>query len=333
MARIYFDKDADLRVVQQRRIAVVGYGSQGHAHTLNLRDAGVREVRVAELPGSAGAQAARQAGFAVMTADEAAAWADVVVMLTPDELQAGIYQRELRPRMRPGSALMFAHGFNIRYHLIDPPPTIDVFMVAPKAPGNTVRSEFAAGRGVPCLIAVHRNPSGQARELALSYACALGAGRAGILETSFAEETETDLFGEQAVLTGGLIELMKAGFDTLVQAGYSEEMAYFECVHEMKLIVDLIHERGIAGMNQVASNTAEYGEYRVGPRIVTQQTRAEMRRVLEEIRNGEFAREWVLENQAGQASFRALRAQCNAHPIEQVGPRIRALMPWLAKPR
>lgn len=327
--KLYLDKDTDLAVIRRRRVAVVGFGSQGHAHALNLRDSGVRQLRVAELAGSPGARAAADAGFQVVDAAQAARWAEVLVLLVPDELQARLWHEALAPNLGDGTALMFAHGFNVRYGLIDPRPGVAVFMVAPKAPGNTVRSEYAAGRGVPCLIAVHRDPAGDARSLALSYAGAIGAGRAGILETTFAEETETDLFGEQAVLAGGLVELMKAGFDTLTEAGYSPEMAYFECVHEMKLIVDLIHARGIAGMNQVASNTAEYGEYLSGPRVVDERTRATMRTLLGEIRSGEFARRWVLENDAGQPNFRALRARTNAHPIEQVGPRIRALMPWL----
>jgi len=329
--RVYYDRDADVNLIKGKRVAIVGYGSQGHAHALNLRDSGVGEVAVALRAGSATVAKAEAAEFEVMTPDKAAAWADVVMVLTPDELQGDLYAEQLAPNMKPDSALAFAHGFNIHFRLIEPRPDLDVFMIAPKGPGHTVRSEYQRGGGVPCLIAVHQDASGNAHELGLSYASAIGGGRAGVIETSFREECETDLFGEQVVLCGGLVELIRGGFETLVEAGYAPEMAYFECLHEVKLIVDLIYEGGIANMNYSISNTAEYGEYRSGPRIISGRTKAEMKKVLDDIQSGRFARDWVLENKAGQTSFKALRARNAAHPIEEVGARLREMMPWIAQ--
>jgi len=329
--RVYYDRDADLNLVKGKKVAVVGYGSQGHAHALNLHDSGVKAVAVAELAGGKPWQKAEAAGFTVMSAAEAARWADVMMMAAPDEYQADIYKNELAANLKQGAALFFAHGFNIHFRQIEPRPDLDIIMVAPKGPGHTVRSEYQKGGGVPCLIAVHQDSSGNAHDLGLSYASAIGGGRAGIIETTFREECETDLFGEQAVLCGGVVELMRAGFDTLVAAGYAPEMAYFECVHEMKLIVDLIYEGGIANMNYSVSNTAEYGEYVSGPRIITAETKAEMKRVLEDIQSGKFAREWMLENKVNQTSFKAMRARCNAHPTEAIGEKLRAMMPWIGK--
>ena len=329
--RVYYDRDADVNLIKGRRVAVVGYGSQGHAHARNLHDSGVRDVVVALRPGSTGVAKAEAAGLRVMGPSEAAAWADVVMVLTPDEGQGDLYRDHLAANMKEGAALAFAHGLNIHFNLIDPRADLDVFMIAPKGPGHTVRSEYERGGGVPCLVAVAQNPSGNALEIALSYASAIGGGRAGIIETSFKEECETDLFGEQVVLCGGLTELIKAGFETLVEAGYAPEMAYFECLHEVKLIVDLIYEGGIANMNYSISNTAEYGEYVTGPRIITDETKAEMRRVLADIQSGRFTRDWILENKVNQASFRATRRRNAEHPIEVVGERLRAMMPWISK--
>ena len=328
--RVYYDRDADLNFIKNKKVAVIGFGSQGHAHALNMRDSGVKDVAIAARQG-ASAKKAEAAGFKVMPNAEAAQWADVMMMVTPDELQADIYKQDLAPHMKKGAALFFAHGFNIHFRLIEPRADLDIAMVAPKGPGHTVRSEYQRGGGVPCLIAVHQDASGNAQDLGLAYASAIGGGRAGIIETSFREECETDLFGEQSVLCGGLVELIRAGFETLVEAGYAPEMAYFECLHEVKLIVDLIYEGGIANMNYSVSNTAEYGEYVTGPRIVTAETKAEMKRVLDDIQSGRFARDWVLENKAGQPSFKAIRAKSAAHPIEEVGERLRAMMPWIAK--
>ena len=296
-----------------------------------LHDSGVKDVVVGLRPGSAGVAKAEAAGLEVMGPSEAAAWADVVMILTPDEGQGDLYRDHLAGNMRQGTAIAFAHGLNIHFNLIDPRPDLDVFMIAPKGPGHTVRSEYERGGGVPCLVAVAQNPSGNALEIALSYASAIGGGRAGIIETSFKEECETDLFGEQVVLCGGVTELIKAGFETLVEAGYAPEMAYFECLHEVKLIVDLIYEGGIANMNYSISNTAEYGEYVTGPRIITAETKAEMKRVLEDIQSGRFTRDWMLENKVNQASFRATRRRNAEHPIEKVGERLRAMMPWISK--
>jgi ketol-acid reductoisomerase len=329
--RVYYDRDADLNLIKGKKVAVVGYGSQGHAHLLNLRDSGIKDIVAALRPGSPSAKKAEAEGIKVMTVAEAAKWADVVMMLTPDELQADIYRTDLEPNLKKGAALLFAHGLNVHFSLIEPRADLDVLMVAPKGPGHTVRSEYARGGGVPCLIAIHQDASGNAHDLGLSYASAIGGGRAGVIETTFREECETDLFGEQVVLCGGLVELIRAGFETLTEAGYAPEMAYFECLHEVKLIVDLIYEGGIANMNYSISNTAEYGEYVTGPRIITAATKAEMKRGLEDIQSGKFTRDWVLENKVNQTSFKATRARVNAHPIEEVGAKLRAMMPWIGK--
>ena len=329
--RVYYDRDADINLIKGKNVVIIGYGSQGFAHALNLKESGVPNVSVALRKGSASAAKAESAGLKVLEAAEAAKTADVMMMLTPDELQGEIYAKDLAPNMKQGAALFFAHGLNIHFNLIEPRKDLDIAMVAPKGPGHTVRGEYLKGGGVPCLIAVHQNASGNALEVGLSYASAIGGGRAGIIETNFREECETDLFGEQVVLCGGLVELIRGGFETLVEAGYAPEMAYFECLHEVKLIVDLIYEGGIANMNYSISNTAEYGEYVTGPRIITPQTKAEMKRVLDDIQKGKFARDWVLENKAGQASFKATRAKGDAHPIEEVGAKLRAMMPWIAK--
>ncbi|HMM13809.1 MAG: ketol-acid reductoisomerase [Parvibaculum sp.] len=328
--RVYYDRDADVNLIKGKKVAIIGYGSQGHAHALNLRDSGVKEVAVALREGSATAKKAEGEGLKVLSVAEAAKWADVLMMLTPDELQGDIYRDHLHANMKPGASLFFAHGLNIHFNLIEPRKDIDVLMVAPKGPGHTVRSEYKRGGGVPCLIAVHQDASGNAHDVGLSYASAIGGGRAGIIETTFREECETDLFGEQVVLCGGVVELIRAGFETLVEAGYAPEMAYFECLHEVKLIVDLIYEGGIANMNYSVSNTAEYGEYVTGPRIITAETKAEMKRVLEDIQTGRFTRDWMLENKVNQTSFKAIRARNAAHPIEEVGARLRAMMPWIA---
>ena len=329
--RVYYDRDADVNLIKGKKVAVIGYGSQGHAHANNLKDSGVADVVVGLRPGSAGVAKAEAAGLRVMDPADAAKWADVIMVLTPDEGQGDLYRDKLHANMKPGAALAFAHGLNIHFNLIEPRADIDVFMIAPKGPGHTVRSEYQRGGGVPCLIAIHKDASGNAHDLGLAYASAIGGGRAGIIETNFREECETDLFGEQSVLCGGVVELIRAGFETLVAAGYAPEMAYFECVHEVKLIVDLIYEGGIANMNYSISNTAEYGEYVTGPRLITAETKAEMKRVLDDIQKGKFARDWVLENKAGQASFKATRAKNAAHPIEDVGAKLRAMMPWIAK--
>jgi len=329
--RVYYDSDADVNLIKSKKVVIVGYGSQGHAHANNLKDSGATQLAVALRAGSAGIAKAEAAGLKVMDPAEAAAWADVVMVLTPDEGQGDLYRDSLHANMRPGAALAFAHGLNVHFKLLDARPDIDVFMIAPKGPGHTVRSEYQRGGGVPCLVAVDQNPSGNALEIALSYASAIGGGRAGIIETTFQEECETDLFGEQVVLCGGLVELIRAGFETLVEAGYAPEMAYFECLHEVKLIVDLIYEGGIANMNYSISNTAEYGEYVTGPRIITNETKAEMKRVLADIQTGRFARDWMLENKVNQASFKAIRRRNAAHPIEEVGEKLRAMMPWIAK--
>ena len=331
--RVYYDQDADVGLIKSKKVVIVGYGSQGHAHAANLKDSGVAEVAVALRSDSSSRAKASDAGFKVMDVAEASQWGDVIMMLTPDELQADIYANEIAENIRPGAAIAFAHGLNVHFNLIEPRTDIDVFMVAPKGPGHTVRSEYARGGGVPCLIAVHQNSSGNAHEIGLSYASAVGGGRSGIIETTFQEECETDLFGEQAVLCGGLCELIKAGFETLVEAGYAPEMAYFECLHEVKLIVDLIYEGGIANMNYSISNTAEYGEYVTGPRIITDETKAEMKRVLEDIQAGRFTRDWMVENKARQTSFKATRRRNAEHPIEQVGAELRAMMPWIGANR
>ncbi len=327
--RVYYDRDADLNLIKGKKVAIVGYGSQGHAHALNLRDSGVKELTVALRKSSGSVKKAEGEKLTVKEVADAAKWADVVMVLTPDELQGEIYRDHLHGNMKQGAALVFAHGLNVHFNLIEPRADLDVLMVAPKGPGHTVRSEYQRGGGVPCLIAIARDASGNAHDLGLSYASAIGGGRAGIIETSFREECETDLFGEQVVLCGGLVELIKGGFETLVEAGYAPEMAYFECLHEVKLIVDLIYEGGIANMNYSISNTAEFGEYVSGPRIVTDETKKEMRRVLDDIQSGKFARDWMLENRVNQTSFKAMRAKLAKHPIEEVGEKLRAMMPWI----
>ncbi|MFD1627984.1 ketol-acid reductoisomerase [Azospirillum griseum] len=331
--RVYYDRDADVNLIKGKKVVIVGYGSQGHAHAHNLRDSGVKDVRIALRPGSATTKKAEAAGFTVMAPGEAAAWADVVMVLTPDELQADLYKDDLAKNMKQGAALAFAHGLNIHFNLIEPRADLDVFMIAPKGPGHTVRSEYQRGGGVPSLVAVHQNASGNALDIALSYASANGGGRAGIIETSFKEECETDLFGEQVVLCGGLTELIKAGYETLVEGGYAPEMAYFECLHEVKLIVDLIYEGGMANMRYSISNTAEYGDYRTGPRIITAETKAEMKRVLTDIQEGRFVRDWMQECKVGQPSFKAIRRRNAEHEIEKVGEKLRAMMPWIAERR
>ena len=334
--RVHYDKDCDTSLIKGKKVAIVGYGSQGHAHAQNLRDSGVKEVAIALREGSATRRKAEEAGFKVMSNAEAAEWADVAMILAPDEHQAAIWAKDMAGRMKPGSALAFAHGLNIHFGLIEPPADIDVIMIAPKGPGHTVRSEYLKGGGVPCLIAVHQESdqsggNGFAKALALSYASAVGGGRSGIIETNFREECETDLFGEQAVLCGGITHLIQAGFETLVEAGYAPEMAYFECLHETKLIVDLLYEGGIANMRYSISNTAEYGDITTGPRIITDETKAEMRRVLKDIQSGRFVKNFVLDNQAGQPELKASRKAAAAHPIEQVGAKLRAMMPWIGK--
>jgi len=329
--RVYYDRDADVNLIKGKKVAVIGFGSQGHAHALNMRDSGVKDIVIALRPNSPSAKKAEGYQFKVQTPAEAAKWADVMMVCTPDELQAQMWKSELKDNMKKGAAIAFAHGLNIHFNLIEPRPDLDVFMIAPKGPGHTVRSEYQKGGGVPCLVAVQQNPSGNALEIALSYASAIGGGRSGVIETTFKEECETDLFGEQAVLCGGLCELINAGYDTLVEAGYAPEMAYFECLHEVKLIVDLIYEGGLANMRYSISNTAEYGDYTRGVRIVNDQTRAEMKRVLNEIQTGKFAREWMLENAAGQPSFKAMRRLGAEKDIEKIGAKLRAMMPWIAK--
>ena len=329
--RVYYDRDADLARILDKTIAVVGYGSQGHAHALNLRDSGVKNVIVALRPGSASAKKAEAEGIKVMSVADAAKIADLIMVLAPDEHQRDIYRDEIAPNIKDGAALLFAHGLNVHFKLIEPKDTIDVLMVAPKGPGHTVRSEYQKGGGVPCLIAVHHDASGGAMDLGLAYASAIGGGRSGVIETNFREECETDLFGEQAVLCGGLVELIRAGFETLVEGGYAPEMAYFECLHEVKLIVDLIYEGGIANMNYSISNTAEYGEYVSGPRVITPETKAEMKRILTDIQQGRFVRDFMLENAAGQSTMKARRTILGEHQIEEVGGRLRAMMPWITK--
>jgi ketol-acid reductoisomerase len=329
--RVYYDRDADINLIKGKKVAVVGYGSQGHAHVLNMRDSGVKDIVVALRKGSPSAKKAEGEGLKVMEVADAAKWADVIMMLTPDELQADIYRESIAANIRPGAALLFAHGLNVHFNLIEPRSDIDVLMVAPKGPGHTVRGEFLKGGGVPCLIAIHQDASGNAHDIGLSYASAVGGGRSGIIETTFKEECETDLFGEQVVLCGGLVELIRAGFETLVEAGYAPEMAYFECLHEVKLIVDLIYEGGIANMNYSISNTAEWGEYVTGPRIITPETKAEMKRVLHDIQTGKFTSEWMQEYRSGAARFKGIRRMNDSHQIEEVGAKLRGMMPWIGK--
>ena len=331
MMRVYYDRDADVARLLDKKIAIVGYGSQGHAHALNLRDSGVHDVAVALRPGSPSIAKAEAEGLRVMTPGVAAAWADVIMMLAPDELQRSIWENDLAPNMKEGAALMFAHGLNIHFKLIEPKSGIDVLMVAPKGPGHTVRGEYLKGGGVPCLIAVHQDATGNAHDVGLAYASAVGGGRSGIIETTFREECETDLFGEQAVLCGGLTHLIQAGFETLTEAGYAPEMAYFECLHEVKLIVDLMYEGGIANMRYSISNTAEYGDITTGPRIITSETKAEMKRVLADIQGGRFVKNFILDNRAGQPELKAARKAAAAHEIEEVGAKLRAMMPWISK--
>ncbi|MEQ8483285.1 MAG: ketol-acid reductoisomerase [Pseudomonadales bacterium] len=330
---VYYDKDADLSIIQKMKVVVVGYGSQGHAHANNLRDSGVEHVVIGLKRGGGSWRKAENAGFQVAEVADAVKGADLIMILTPDELQQSIYSNEILPNVKEGATLAFAHGFNIHFGLIEPRADLDVIMVAPKGPGHTVRSTYVEGGGVPSLIAIAQDASGQAKNTALSYAAANGAGRAGIIETSFREETETDLFGEQAVLCGGAAALVQAGFETLVEAGYAPEMAYFECLHELKLIVDLFYEGGVANMWYSVSNTAEYGGLTRGPRIVTDETKREMKRILEEIQTGRFAREFVTENQAGAPSIKAMRRISQGHQIEQVGERLRGMMPWIQAKR
>ena len=334
--QVFYDSDCDTDLVKGKKVAIVGYGSQGHAHAQNLRDSGVKNVAIALRDGSASAKKAKDAGFEVKSVSDAAEWADVLMILAPDEHQAAIYANEVSGKMKPGSTLAFAHGLNIHFGLIEPPADVDVIMIAPKGPGHTVRSEYLKGGGVPCLVAVHQESTqsggnGYAKALALSYASGVGGGRSGIIETTFKEECETDLFGEQAVLCGGITHLIQAGFETLTEAGYAPEMAYFECLHETKLIVDLLYEGGIANMRYSVSNTAEYGDIKTGPRIITDETKAEMKRVLNDIQSGRFVKDFVLDNQAGQPELKASRKAAAAHPIEQVGSQLRAMMPWIGK--
>ena len=329
--RVYYDRDADLNLIKNKKIVIVGYGSQGHAHAMNLRDSGIENVAVALSEGSATREKAEKANFNVMTPAEASKWADIIMRLTPDELQQEIYNNEIAPNIKEGAALAFAHGLNIHFDLIQPAEGVDVIMIAPKGPGHTVRAEYERGAGVPCLVAVDKNPSGNALDIAIAYASGVGGGRAGIIETTFKEECETDLFGEQSVLCGGLTHLITAGYETLVEAGYAPEMAYFECLHEVKLIVDLLYEGGMANMRYSISNTAEYGDYSRGPRLITDETKKEMKKILSEIQSGQFTKEWMDEHKSGQTKFKLMRKQQAEHPIEAVGKKLRTLMPWIAE--
>jgi ketol-acid reductoisomerase len=326
--KIYYDKDADLSLIRGKKVAIIGYGSQGHAHALNLKESGVSVV-VGLRDGSASVQKAKNAGLAVKSIAEAAKEADVVMILAPDEQHKKLYSEQIEPNLKKGAALAVAHGFSIHFGFVKPRADLDVIMIAPKGPGHLVRSTFTQGGGVPCLIAVNQDASGKAKELALSYASAIGGGRAGVIETTFKDETETDLFGEQAVLCGGATHLVQAGYETLVEAGYPPEMAYFECLHELKLIVDLMYEGGIANMRYSISNTAEYGDYTRGPRVITEQTKAEMKKILQEIQSGQFAKEWMAENETGGKHFPEMRARGAGHPIEEVGAKLREMMPWI----
>ena len=328
--KMFYEKDADVNLIKSKKIAIIGFGSQGHAHALNLKDSGVTEIVVALREGSSSIKKAEQAGLKVMNISDAAEWADVVMILAPDELQSGIYKNHIEQRMKQGSSLAFAHGLNIHYDLIKSRDDLDVFMVAPKGPGHLVRTEFQKGGGVPCLMAVHKDSSGKARDLALSYASAIGGGKSGVIETTFKDECETDLFGEQAVLCGGVVELIKNGFETLTEAGYPPEMAYFECLHEVKLIVDLIYEGGIANMNYSISNTAEYGEYVSGKKIIDSKTKERMKEVLNDIQSGKFTKDWMKENENGQKNFLQMRKDLADHPIEKVGEKLRGMMPWIS---
>ena len=329
--KMFYEKDADVELIKGKKIAIFGYGSQGHAHALNLKDSGVKEIVVALREGSSSVAKAESKGLKVMNLSDAAAWADVVMILTPDELQAEIYKNHIEQRVKEGTSIAFAHGLNVHYDLIKARKDLDVFMVAPKGPGHTVRGEYLKGGGVPCLLAVDKNVSGNAKEIGLAYASAIGGGKSGIIETTFKEECETDLFGEQTVLCGGLMSLIKNGFETLVEAGYAPEMAYFECLHEVKLIVDLMYEGGMANMRYSISNTAEYGDYSRGPRVVPDAaTKAEMKKVLTEIQDGTFTKEWMAEHKSGQIKFKQMRDQGAKHQIEEVGAKLRSMMPWIA---
>jgi ketol-acid reductoisomerase len=327
--RVYYDRDADLNLIKGKKVLIIGYGSQGRAHAMNLKDSGAKHMAIALRAGSATAKKAEADGFKVMTVAEGAAWADLMMMAAPDELQAGIYKDHIEGNIKDGAAIAFAHGLNVHFGLIEPGSAIDVLMIAPKGPGHTVRGEYQKGGGVPCLIAVHQDASGNAHDLGLSYACGVGGGRSGIIETTFQEECETDLFGEQAVLCGGVVELIRAGFETLVEGGYAPEMAYFECLHEVKLIVDLIYEGGIANMNYSISNTAEWGEYVSGPRVITAETKKVMKDILTDIQTGKFTSEWMQEWHSGAARFKATRRLHDGHQIEEVGEKLRGMMPWI----
>ena len=329
--KMLYEKDSNVDLIKSKKIAIFGFGSQGHAHALNLKDSGVKDVAVALREGSPSQKKAEEQGLKVMSLSDAAEWADVLMVLTPDELQSQIYKNHIEQRMREGTSLAFAHGLNIHFNLINARKDLDVFMIAPKGPGHLVRSEYQKGGGVPCLMAIHQDSSGKARDLALSYASAIGGGKAGVIETNFKEECETDLFGEQSVLCGGLVELIKNGYETLVEAGYSSEMAYFECVHEVKLIVDLIYEGGIANMNYSISNTAEYGEYVSGKKVIDNKTKERMKEILKDIQSGKFAKQWMNECQNGQKNFLKMRKELAEHPIEKVGKKLRELMPWIGK--
>jgi ketol-acid reductoisomerase len=329
--QVYYDKNANLDIIKNLKVAIIGYGSQAHAHAQNLRDSGVVQIKIALKEGSNSIAKAKQANFEVVSNQEAAKWADLVMVLTPDEFQAEIYQNDLVSHLKQGASLVFAHGLNVHFGLIKPRSDLNVFMIAPKGPGHTVRGEYVKGGGVPCLVAVAQNPSGNALEIALSYASAVGGGRSGIIQTTFKEECETDLFGEQAVLCGGVTALIQAGFETLTEAGYAPEMAYFECLHEMKLIVDLLYEGGIANMRYSISNTAEYGDLTRGPRVITSEVKAEMKKILTEIQSGKFVEEFMLENKTGKKNFDTLRQKGKQHAIEAVGNKLRQMMPWISK--
>ena len=327
--RVYYDTDADLGLIKSKKVGIIGFGSQGHAHALNLKDSGIKNIAIGLRDGSSSAKKAKDSGLKVMSVSELSAWADMIMMCAPDEIQSDIYKEHIKDHIKPGTAIAFAHGLTIHFGLIEPSKDLDVIMVAPKGPGHTVRGEFQKGGGVPCLMAIHQDSSGNAHDVALSYASGIGGGRSGIIETTFKEECETDLFGEQAVLCGGLVELIRAGFETLTEAGYAPEMAYFECLHEVKLIVDLIYEGGIANMNYSISNTAEYGEYQSGPRLVTEETKLEMKKILNDIQTGKFVTNWMNECKAGQPTFKAIRRLNDAHPVEEVGEKLRDMMPWI----
>ncbi|MEM9734616.1 MAG: ketol-acid reductoisomerase [Pseudomonadota bacterium] len=327
--RVYYDRDADINLIKSKKVCIVGYGSQGRAHAMNLKDSGANDVVIALRDGSATAKKAEADGFQVMSVAEAAKVADLIMLAAPDELQAGIWKDSIADNIKDGAVIAFAHGLNVHFNLIEPGKGVDVVMIAPKGPGHTVRGEYEKGGGVPCLIAIHQDASGNAHDLALSYACGVGGGRSGVIETTFQEECETDLFGEQVVLCGGLVELIRAGFEVLVEAGYAPEMAYFECLHEVKLIVDLIYEGGIANMNYSISNTAEWGEYVSGPRIITAETKDEMRRVLKDIQTGKFTSDWMKEWNSGAAEFKGTRRMNDGHQIEEVGEKLRGMMPWI----